>query len=317
MKRSFFLFLLLCVTAPVVASEVAATIALEVKNGKKTVISFTLPVNHTVFWGAVKEDTLHNGNYNITLTETQTGFVDIRLMDLSIRLFVQPGDDLRLYIDESNAEKPLRIEGNNNAGQEMFTALALPYPGNIVSRYKKDSTAALLEKHMETDKKVRLNIFRILYNERKIDKAFMDFMQVNLDYYHASVMSEVIAGKYALTGLSSDHPQFTPVFPADFAVLWEKLYKQYPVNNEMALRTFGYNSGFNLYAGNYINGYLHWIRNRYKAVPAVSANWAAGMRETLQTIQSNLSPVIAEYIEAGILFTELGREKNYAELLQF
>ncbi|HTN06553.1 TlpA disulfide reductase family protein [Agriterribacter sp.] len=315
MKRFFFLFLFLCVLAPVVAREVAATIALEVKNGRKTVIAFTLPVNHTVFWGAVKEDTLHNGNYNITLTQTQTGFVDIRVMDFSIRLFVQPGDDLRLYIDESNTEKPLRIEGNNNAGQEMFTSMELPYPGNMVARYKKDSTAALLEKHMEADKKVRLNIFRILYSEKKIDKAFMDFMQMNLDYYHASITSEVISGKFALTQLPKDHPQFKPLFPADFAVLWEKLYKQYPVNNVAALQTFGYNGGFNLYAGNYINGYIQWIRNNSKAVTA--PGWASGMRETFQTIQSNLSPDVAEYMEAEILFTEMSREKNYTELLKF
>lgn len=317
MKRFFFLFLLLCELTPGLAGDVAATIALEVKNGRETVVSYMLPVDHTVFWGAVKEDTLRNGAYHIALKETQTGFVDIRVRQFNIRLFVQPGDDLRLYIDENNPEKPLRIEGNNNAGQEMFTALELPYPGNIVSRYKRDSTAGLLEKHVEADKKVRLDIFRILYNERKINKAFMDFMQMNLDYYHASVMSEVIAGKYALTGLPGDHPSYIRVFPSDFAVLWEKLYRQYPADNVAALRTFGYNEGFNLYAGNYVNGYLHWVRNRSRSVPSVSTDWASGMRETWQTIQSNLSPAVAEYVIAGMLFTELSREKNYTELLKF
>ena len=171
MKRFLFLFLFLYLSPPANAVETAATISLEVKNGKKAVIAFTLPVNHTVFWGAVKEDTLRSGNYNIALTEAQTGFVDIRVMHFSIRLFVQRGDDLRLYIDEGNTEKPLSIEGNNKAGQEIFTSMELPYPGNLVSRYKKDSTAALLEQHVESDKKVRLNVFRVLYDEKKIDKT--------------------------------------------------------------------------------------------------------------------------------------------------
>lgn len=312
MKRLFFLFLLLCELTSGFAGDVAATISLEVKNGRKAVVSYMLPVNHTVFWGAVKEDTLRNGMFNIALTETQTGFVDLRVKEFNIRLFVQRGDNLRLFIDETNPEKPLRIEGNNNAGQEMFTSMELPYPGNAISRYKKDSTAGLLERHVESDKKVRLNIFRILYNERKIDKRFMDFMQMNLDYYHASVISEVIAGKYALTGLPDEHPSYTPVFPPDFAVLWERLYKQYPVDNINALQTFGYNDGFNLYAGNYINGYLHWVKNRNRAV---STTWAAGIKETWQTIQGYLSPAIAEYLSAGILHKELSTEKNYTELL--
>ncbi|WP_152270783.1 TlpA family protein disulfide reductase [Agriterribacter humi] len=315
MKRFFFLFLFLSLLTPVVAEEVAATIELRVKNEKEGALAFTLPVNHIVFWGAVREDTLTNGNYNITLKETQTGFVHIRIMQRVIRLFVQPGDHLRVSIDESNIEKPVSIAGNNEGGQEIFTSMELTYPGNLVSRYKRDTTAALLERHVTDDKKVRLKVFKILYDEKKIDKAFMDFMQLNLDYYHASVISEIISGKFALTRLSNDHPQFKPVFPADFAVLWEKLYKQYPVNNVAALQTFGYNGGFNLYAGNYINGYIQWIRSNNKAVTA--PGWASGMRETFQTIQNNLSPDVAEYMEAGILFTELSREKNYAELVKF
>ena len=314
MKRFFFLFLFLVLLTPVLAEEVVATIVLQVKNEKEGALAFTLPVHHVVFWGAVQEDTLTNGNYHITLKETQTGFVHIRIMERVIRLFVQAGDHLRVSIDEKNIEKPVSIEGNNSGGQEIFTSMELTYPGNLVARYKKDTTAALLEKHVMNDKNVRLKVFKILYDGKKIDKAFMDFMQLNLDYYHASVISEIISGKYALTQLSSDHPQFNPVFPADFAVLWEKLYKQYPVNNAAALQTFGYNGGFNLYAGNYINGYIPWIRTNNKTVTA--PGWASAMRETFQTIRSNLSPAVAEYTEAEILFTELSREKNYVELVK-
>jgi hypothetical protein len=50
------------------AVETAATIALEVKNGKKAAIAFTLPVNHTVFWGAAREDTLRSGRYCISIS---------------------------------------------------------------------------------------------------------------------------------------------------------------------------------------------------------------------------------------------------------
>lgn len=317
MTRFVSLLLILWISAPVFAVEVAATISLEVKDGKKNAIAFTVPVNHTVFWGAIREDTLRNGNYQLQLSDTQTGFVDIRVLDLIVRLFVQRGDNLKLVIDKTNTEKPVQIEGNNGAGQEMFSMMDLPYPGNLVLRYKNDSTANLLEKHIEADKKVRLQVFRVLYSQRKIDKAFMDFIQLSLDYYHASVMSEVISGKYALTGLSGDHPQYKPTFPADFAGLWEKLYRQYPVGNESALRSFGYSTGFNLYAANYVDGYLHWIRNRSRAVAVTPTNWTSGMKDRLQMIQSNLPGPIAEFVEAGILYTELGRNKNQAALLSF
>lgn len=317
MRRFFFLFLFIYLAAPADAGETAATITLKVKNGKKASIAFTLPVNHTVFWGAVREDTLNGENYHIVLTEAQTGFVDIRIMNFTIRLFVQRGDNLRLYIDEDNTERPLAIEGNNKAGQEAFTSLELPYPGNLVPRYKRDSTAVLLEQHVATDKKVRLNLFKVLYDEKKIDKAFMEFMQLNLDYYHASVLSEVISGRYALTLLPEDHPGYNPVFPADFAVLWEELYKEYPVNNIAALKTFGYNPGFTSYAGNYIGSYLSWIRNKNKVVHAVSRNASTELNETFESIRNNLLPAVAEYLEAGILFTELGNEQHFSDLVKY
>src|SRR5574338_112612 len=98
MKRLSFLLLFLSFLTSVAAGEVAATIELRVKNESPGALSYTLPVNHIVFWGAVQEDTLTSGTYNITLRETQTGFVHIRVMERVIRLFVQPGDHLRVSI---------------------------------------------------------------------------------------------------------------------------------------------------------------------------------------------------------------------------
>lgn len=317
MKQFFIIVLFFCIAISADAGETVATITLKVKNGKKASIAFTLPVNHTVFWGAVREDTLRSENYHIVLSETQTGFVDIRIFNFNIRLFVQKGDNLRLFIDEENTEKPLAIEGNNKAGQEAFTSLELPYPGNLVPRYKRDSTAILLEQHMESDKNVRLNLFKVLYDERKIDKTFMDYMQLNLDYYHASVLSEVIAGRYALTLLPEDHLSYTPVFPADLAVLWEKVYKEFPVNNLAALKTFGYNPGFSSYARNYISGYLQWIRNRNKPGVSTPYNPTMALKETFDAIRNNLLPAVAEYLEAGILFTELGNEQHFTDLVKY
>ncbi|HEX5023664.1 MAG TPA: hypothetical protein VFV68_00265, partial [Agriterribacter sp.] len=170
MKRFFLLLLILPILMPVLAQEQAATIELDVKGEKKAPVSFTVPVNHTVFWGSVKEDSLRNGKYKIVLNASQTGFVQVLILDYTVRLFVQQGDHLRVTIDESNTEQPISIAGNNHTGQEVFTSMELGYPGNMVGRYRRDSTAVLLETHIEADKQVRLNIFNILFDEKKIDK---------------------------------------------------------------------------------------------------------------------------------------------------
>ncbi len=197
----------------------------------------------------------------------------------------------------------------------MLTSSELPYAGNTIVRYKNDTTASLLLNHVEQDKKVRQQVYALLYEQKKIDKPFYDFIMLTMDYYHASLISEVIYNKYNFTQLPKEHPQYKPVFPADFAALWEKDLQTIPVNNLAGLQTPGYNDGFNTYAGNYISGYIGWLKNKY-GTASVTATWSLEMRETLQRIQNNLQNPIAEYVEAGVLYTELSLEKNYGELIK-
>lgn len=314
----FFLCAMLaaCYCLPALAQKPVANIELKVKDVEEGIVTVTLPVNHTVFWPASKVDTIKkNKPHLIGLSDSQTGFVTIDVFGRTIRLFVQKNNRIRVLIDEENTENPVQIEGDNRAGQELLTSSELPYAGNMIVRYKHDTTAALLLNHVEQDKKVRQQVYAILYEQKKIDKSFFDFISLTLDYYHASLLSEVIYSKYNVTQLPKEHPQYKPVFPADFAALWEKIYKQYPVNNPAAMQTPGYNDGFNTYVGNYISGYVGWLKNKY-GTASVAVNWSAEMRETLQRIQNNLQEPVAEYVEAGILYTELSLEKNYGDLIK-
>ncbi|MBX2920556.1 MAG: TlpA family protein disulfide reductase [Chitinophagaceae bacterium] len=298
------------------AQKPVASIELKVKDIDEGIITVTLPVNHTVFWADSRTDTIKKNKLHVIgLSEKQTGYVSIDVLGRPVRLFVQKGNTIQVTIDEENTEKPVLIEGDNHAGQALLTSAELPYAGNMIVRYKNDTTAALLLNHVEQDKKIRQQVYTLLYEQRKIDKPFYDFILLTLDYYHASLISEVIYSKYNLTQLPKEHPQYKPVFPADFAVLWEKTYKQYPVNNPAAMQSPGYNDGFNTYAGNYISGYVGWLKNKY-GTASVAVNWSAEMKETLQRIQNNLEEPVAEYIKAGILYTELSLEKNYGELIK-
>ncbi|MCC6287194.1 MAG: TlpA family protein disulfide reductase [Chitinophagaceae bacterium] len=315
MKRLGLLFVLLYVVLTVVAQKPQATIELKVAGLEEGLVNVLLPVNHTIFWGAMRIDTIRGKKpLVIALNENQTGFVSIDVFNREIKLFIQKGDALRITIDEDYAENPVIIEGNNREGQLQLTKAELLYPGSLIMRYKNDTTAALLQKHVEEDKQVRLNVFKLLFEQRKIDKAFYDFVILTLDYYHASLISEVIAGKYAATTLEKDNPFYKPVFPADFGMLWEKIYKQYAVNNPLALQTFGYSDKFNTYAGDYISGYLGWQKNKQGGAPALLTDPAADMKEMFDRIQHNMQPAVAEFVQADLLYSSLRLEENYKTL---
>lgn len=314
--KLYALIFLLAGSLPGFAQRSAAVIELNVKNVEEGIITVTLPVQHTVFWGASKIDTLKAGKkHMISLSETQTGYVNIDVFNRPVRLFIQKGNRVSVTIDEENEERPLVIEGNNREGQLLLSNNELVYVGNQIARYKNDTTAALLAKHVEDDKTVRRNVYKALFDARKIDQPFYEFAMLTLDYYHAALISEIVFSKYALTTLSDNHPQYRPDFPAEWGALWERTYKQYPVNNVAALGSFGYNDGFNTYAGNYIIGYLGWMQARQGTGPKAPLNWSAEIQQMIQRVQNNMQPEIAEYMEATILTTELSLEKNYKDLL--
>lgn len=317
MKRFALLVLLIFFQQTIQAQKAAATIELKVAGIEEGIINVLLPVQHTVFWGAAKVDTIRKNKVHIIpLNETQTGFVNINIFNREVKLFVQKGNTVRVTIDEDNEEKPLIIEGSNKEGQMLLTSSEFLYAGSLIMRYKNDTTAVMLEKHVEEDKALRLNVFKVLRSENKIDKAFFDFVQLTMDYYHAALISEVITGRYATTTLPKDNPFYKPVFPNDLGALWERVYQRYSVNNPVAIQSFGYSDKFNTYCGDYLNGYLSWQKEKYAQSPALT-DWELNMKEALKRIQVNLKPPVAEFTEADLLFAELSLEKNYVALASF
>lgn len=316
-RSSLLFFIFLSSFTDVFAQKPQATIELKIVGLDEGIVNVLVPVNHNIFWGAMKVDTIRGKKpLIISLNESQTGFVNIDAFNREIKLFVQKGDNIRVTIDEDNEEMPLKIEGNNSEGQLQLTKAELLYPGSLIMRYKSDTTATMLEKHVDDDKKIRLNIFKLLYEQRKIDKAFYDFVVLTLDYYHASLVSEVIASKYAAYTLPKDNPFYKPDFPADFGVLWERIYKQYAVNNPLALRTFGYSDKFNTYAGDYLSGYLTWQKNKHGGASAMLSDPVADMKEMFKRIQNNMQAPVGEFVEADLLYSALQLEQNYGALGQ-
>ncbi len=98
------------------AQKPATSIELKVKDVEEGIVTITLPVNHTVFWGASRVDTLKkNKPHVIGLSDSQTGFVSIDVFGRIIRLFVQKNNHIRVSVDEENTEHPVAIEGDNSA----------------------------------------------------------------------------------------------------------------------------------------------------------------------------------------------------------
>ena len=315
MRKISLSLLLLFTTAYSAIAQIkpVATIEVVLKGVDEALADILLPVQYSVFWGASRVDTIKGKTIEDFPQRGTNRLCRYHSCRREIKLFVQKGNNIRITIDEENEEQPVNIDGPNKDGQMLLTSGQLLYPGSLLPRYKRDSTATMLEKHVQDDKAVRINIFKTLFDERKIDKPFFDFIKITLDYYHASIITEVIAAKFETSVLPKDNPFYKAGFPHDFGVLWEATYKQYPVNNPLAIRSFGFSDRFNTDASDYLNSYLTWQRQKIGAAP-ISADPEKNIRETINRIRNNLKPPVAEFIEADLLFSELSLEKNFVML---
>jgi thiol-disulfide isomerase/thioredoxin len=298
------------------AEQPVATIDIRLKNIKTGNMLITIPVQHKFSWAALKvEEIAANGLRKILINKSQTGNVNIMVFDkrtCNINLFVQEGDQLIVDVDTSNHENPVVISGKNPEGQRLFNSMPFDYARYVASNYKNDTTALLLRNHVADQKKEVLKRFEKLYEDKKINHEFIDFVKVHLDYYYATITSFVIKERYYYCLLAKDNPRYKRDFPMDFQVLWAETYKIYPLNNLSALQTQGYNDGFITYANTYVYYYLTFK----KLEKGEDYKFGISYDEHFARIYNNFSKDgVAEYVAAENLFLELYQEKYQPELL--
>ena len=129
-KSALFLLIFIIAARAVSAQKSAATVEVVVNGIDEGLVDILLPVQHSVFWGASRVDTIKGKKpLTIKLNDDQTGFVNIIVVEREIKLFVQKGNNIRINIDEDNEEQPVTISGPNKDGQMLLTSGQLLYPG--------------------------------------------------------------------------------------------------------------------------------------------------------------------------------------------
>ena len=198
-----------------------------------------LPVNHTVFYGNEKQlDLSSDINLKIQLKKDETGLVIIWVLDKSIKLYVQKGNNISVIMDTSNKKNTLIFEGNNAEGHRLLSETQYTrQPEEKGWKYSKDSIAENVWEKNEAKRMEGLRIFEELLNQKKIDQHFFDFAKSYNDYHYAGVIPSAVLCHYYPTTLSKDNPDHKEKFADDFAAIWERVFKQYPLDNDLALQT--------------------------------------------------------------------------------
>ncbi len=320
MKKLGLLLILFFLIVVVNAQPTAAIVDIHFKKINSGRLLITIPVNNTLFWGALKREEIPaSGVCKISLNKDQTGYININVPDyqIGIHLFVQKGDKIKVEVDTANKQEPVQVTGNFAEGQNLFSRLSFEYVTYVYSEYNKDTVAFMLKNHIATDKNKDLEGFEFLYKDKKINKTFFEFVKLHLDYYYASLLTGVICNRYNSFFLPKNHPLYKPDFPEEFRSLWEKTYEEYPLDNLKALQTPGFNDGFGTYINNYISWYLTYLEIKKGRARVSPETYKEYIEESFNRIYDNLSnKKIVEFAAAGKLYFELYQDKYQIELLE-
>jgi thiol-disulfide isomerase/thioredoxin len=308
--KNILLVILFALASDCVFSQIpSASITFHFENINSGEVNVSLPVNHTYFGGNSKHLRITNGHTPVLmLNDEETGFVFIRYHGKTARVFVQKGDSIFIDIDTLSTNL-FRFEGSNAAGQTLLSGKSQPASiSEITALLKKDSTVGLLSAHISDEKGRKIKLFKNLYTEKKIDKVFLMYMEMNLDYLYAAAAASVIANRSPdREGYAHRYYKASPKAYDDY---WKSLFTEFPIDKKDAICVPFYIE----LANNYLQKFLS-SKRRQTHDTAILTDEASKKRE-IRDVRSSFSEN-AEYIEAFILsfyYLEQHFEKILPEL---
>lgn len=259
-----FLFLLVFSTS----FAQVATINLSITNYPDSIVTYTPPINGMAFWLDKKEIKISpDGKCELKIPLKHSGLLFIAMRNnesVPFRLFIQPGGKYALSINAKQRELFV-FKGKNNEGNRLLNTMQLPHYWKASEIFRKDSTlitAADIEHRMDSLITAGSIPYKKLWIQKKIDKAFYQFANINVRYYYALVFAHVLRNHFYMTA-TRDHAPALEHMPAGFAKLWEKILREYPADNPAALQF--------MYLQDYaITNYLDWYKQ--SSIPGGAAD---------------------------------------------
>lgn len=194
----------------------------------------------------------------VNLKNNSNNLYTARFMSDNFKYIVETviGDDFTIIINAKDSIEPIRFEGPNAEGRQLYQTLRAQ---KDLHKYEwiKDFTKAPLD----TSAKVMLNNFQniaaqevaqfdILLDQKKIDKRFYDFVKADIELYYNTVVAKVIGSNYL------NYRRNVANIYSDYMSVWQDIFKQSPIDARIVPL-----STFNTYAEIYINGYMAYVNS--------------------------------------------------------
>ena len=302
---------LICGAAFIGCNKQEVVITVELPDQQEIdILFYSVPIYGTTYQGF--RDTIkasETGKFVIKLKVSQPSFVTIWGKDNFNRtkLLVEHGKNYHVTI---GANKDVKITGINEKGQMLYTKL--PDPSFIemgLGNWLRDTTMTLtsVQHQISELKQADLLKFKELLDSKEISKSYFEIVKRDRDCYYASLETRFLLIK-TYEPISNETK-----IGADLLENLQKIYNQYPPNNENLLLS----SFWPEYAKNYINDYQQFIQDDFE-IQKFQDLIQSGMFNTYVINESKkyLSSKALEYFQAThIYFTCIQARSSFEKEL--
>jgi thiol-disulfide isomerase/thioredoxin len=286
-------------------------ITVKISNPKSVDVYITLPVQGTFFAGNVTKQVLKSDHtLSFTATLEKAGPVLVQNEAITVKLFLQPGDQISLELNPEDKEKPFIISGTHQEGQYLLNNRTGFYEYEARKYIANDSLISPAVTRLKTEMAEEYQAFHQLYAQRQINKPFLEFALLNTTYQYAALQASMGVAKYYPTTFSAEHPRYTATFLQENAAIWENTYQAYSLTNEKALATFLYFDYTYDYASFFADGYQAKKTGTYQK-PA-GTDYLQKRYHTIEKMHTNEK--VKEYLLARFIYMEASSKKYKPEL---
>lgn len=229
----------------------AQTITITATGAADNSLMVRQPVNG--FYGLPGKKTFQAGAAAVKVPNTlkTAGFIYIVYNDKSERVFVEPGQSVKVNIAVDGKKQTLTSDGPNAAGIVLFNKLNHSFYQSKARGYsKKDSTMAGMNALINRDIQRELQPFDSLLALKQVSPAFYRCAKRDISYYYASVKGAITLMDYVATTYDVKNPGYHATMHKDIEAAWADVYKEFPMNEAAAG-----SPDFYYYANDYVMWY--------------------------------------------------------------
>lgn len=281
---------LLC---PLVLSAQKQAITVKVMGGAGERLRVLPPVKGEFFMGSLTERQLDSTG--ATFFESSPGAWYF-LYKKFYTLYVQPGREYELVINEKNAEQPIVIKAKDAKGQLALNEISKEFYQNVGMRlYREDSVFEHTFPKVVMMLEEKQHLFRQLYAKGEIDKSMLEYALDNAASYYASVGGALLMKPANTTELDKTQPGYNAAAANKIGAQWRQLLTIADVNNRKlatSMEFFQYAKQFNTW---YVGFFLAKQAGTYKR----PANIDESARREGEAIRQYYREPMKEYQLAG------------------